>query len=283
MTIQSLRPQNAAGVSGNLLDRISIQHGPAALLGRFFLAADQAARDRGLSLRLHADLHSLVETNHQLRAEWGAPIVPVFNPNHSDLSAANSFWISGHDHTGQVVATQAARLFDMADTNVAAELTSLRLFYAAPQAHLASGSRCDVQCPAASRISGRVVYSGGGWYHPTYRGCGLSKILPRISRALAYAKWKSDFTISLLETILVEKKVYQSYGYTNHDPLITLSGYREPLQLHLIWMQQAEMLEDLARYVATAAARPLANDVRITETEETNISAPERQGKSSRS
>jgi hypothetical protein len=283
MSTHSLLRDVAAPVHGNLLESITIKHGPAGLLGRFFLAADQAARERGLSLQLHRELGSLVETNRQLRAEWGAPIVPVFNPEHSDLSEHNSFWISGHDHTGRVVATQAARIFDMTGSNAAAELESLRVFYARPQPHLAEGARCDVQCPAAERVTGRVVYSGGGWYHPSFRGCGLSRILPRISRSLAYTQWKSDYTISLLETVLVEKKVFRSYGYTNHDPLITLSGYREPLFLHLIWMERAELLADLARYLALPADRPVENDVRMTDTDETNIAPSERHGSSRRS
>jgi hypothetical protein len=263
-----------------LLDDIQLTHGPIAKLGRFFLLADQAASERGIRLTLHTDLHSLIEGNREMRHVWGAPMTPVFDPSHSDLSPANSFWISGRDASGMLVATQAARIFDMSQTNVAAEMESLRLFFASPEPHLAHGARCVVDCPAATALTGRVVYSGAGWYHPNFRGCGLSRILPRISRALAYTKWDSDYTFSVVEPALIEKKVYRSYGYTRHSPSIQLTGsYREDLNMELIWMPRDELLQDMAAYVDAS----VANDVRNTETAETNSLPPRRQGNSSRS
>lgn len=263
-----------------LLDSIQLTHGPAAQLGRFFLLANQAAFRRGVRLQLHADLNSLIEVNQRKHAVWGAPMVPIFDPAHSDLSPENSFWISGHDATGAVVATQAARFLDLSQSSAAEELESMRLFFARPEPHMAAGARCHVDCPAAQELTGRVVYSGGGWYHPNYRGCGLSRILPRISRALAYTRWNSDYTFSVVEDVLVEKNVYRSYGYTRHSPSITLTGsYREDLSLELIWMPRDEMLGDMASYIAEAAE----NEVRNTEAAETNMALPRRQGSSSRS
>ena len=263
-----------------LLDQIDLRYGPAAQLGRFFLLADQAAYDRGVHLQLHTDLGSLIAANRQMQSVWGAPMVPIFDPAHSQLSPANSFWISGHDDSGAIVATQAARFFDMTGSSAAAELASLRLFFAEPEPHQAAGARCIVDCPAASELTGRVVYSGGGWYHPKFRGCGLSRILPRISRALAYTQWDSEYTFSVVETVLIEKNVYQSYGYSRHSPSIRLTGsYREDLELELIWMPRQEMLADMVRYMEDA----VANEVRRTETAETNVAPSRRHGSSSRS
>ena len=263
-----------------LLDSIRLKHGPAAQLGRFFLLADQAAYDRGVRLQLHTDLRSLIDVNRQMQTYWGAPMVPIFDPSHSDLSPENAFWISGHDQNGTVVATQAARFLDLTQSSAAAELESMRLFFARPEPHLAAGARCHVDCPAASQLTGRVIYSGGGWYHPKYRGCGLSRILPRISRALAYTQWNSDYTFSVVETVLIEKNVYRSYGYTRHSPSIRLTGsYREDLELELIWMPQDEMLDDMAAYIRASAE----NEVRSTETADTNMLPLRRQGNNRRS
>lgn len=263
-----------------LLDSIRLTHGPAAQLGRFFLLADQAAYHRGVRLQLHSDLNSLIEVNRRRQSVWGAPMVPIFDPNHSDLNPDNSFWISGHDQNGVIVATQAARFIDMSQSSAAEELQSLRLFFADPAPHLAAGARCEVDCPAAWEVKGRVVYSGGGWYHPDYRGCGLSRILPRISRALAYTRWNSDYTFSVVETVLVEKNVYRSYGYTRHSPAITLAGsYREDLDLELIWMPRDELLSDMAGYITQSVEK----EVRKTETAETNDAPRLRHGSSSRS
>ncbi len=215
-----------------------------------------------------------------MQSVWGAPMVPIFDPAHSNLSEENSFWISGHDADGTVVATQAARLLDLSQSNVADELRSMRLFFADPAPHLAAGARCDVACPPAEAISGQVVYSGGGWYHPKFRGCGLSRILPRISRALAHTQWNSDYTFSVVETVLVEKNVYRSYGYTNHSPRITLAGsYREDLDLELIWMPTQDMLDDMSSYMTAS----VENEVRSMETADTNMLSLRRQGNSRRS
>lgn len=278
----NLQPQTplAPAYVTPLLDSIRLKHGPAAQLGRFFLLADQAALDRGVRLQLHTDLHSLIDVNQLMQPFWGAPMVPIFDPAYSDLSAANSFWISGHDQNGTVVATQAARLLDLTESSAAAELESMRLFFAEPEPHLASGARCHVDCPAAERVTGQVVYSGGGWYHPKYRGCGLSRILPRISRALAYTQWATDYTFSVVETVLVEKNVYRSYGYRQHSPSIQLTGsYREDLDLELIWMDQGEMLDDMAAYIRAS----VENEVRSTDTADTNMLPLRRHGSSSRS
>ncbi len=263
-----------------LLDQIRLRHGPIAQLGRFFLLADQAAHERGLHLQLHTDMASLDVAYRELQPGKGVSVVSTFHPDHSDLSPANSFWISGHDDQGMLVATQAARCFDMTGTTMARELASLRLFYADPQTHMAAGMECQVDCPPADGISGRVVFSGCVRFHPKVRGCGLSRILPRISRALAYSTWNTDYTVSMLETVLIEKNVHQSYGYNRHAPSITLSGSeRGVINLELVWMPQMEMLDDLNAYVSAAAG----NEVRNTETTDTNWQPPRRQGSSNRS
>jgi len=263
-----------------LLDRIQLRHGPVGRLGRFLLLADQAATDRGVHLELHSDMTTLIDANREMQSVWGAPMVPIFNPSQSDLSADNAFWISGRDDNGMIVATQAARFFDMSATCAAEELSSLRLFFADPAPHIAAGARCTVDCPPARAITGRVTYSGGGWYHPKFRGNGLSRILPRISRALAYSRWNTDYTFSVVETVLVEKNVYRSYGYRDHSPSIVLSGsYREDMQLELIWMPTETLLADMDDYVAEA----VANEVRNTEATETKLAPPRRQGNNSRS
>jgi len=213
-----------------------------------------------------------------LQSGHGVPVVPTFDPAYSDLSPANSFWISGHDATGMVVATQAARCFDMTNSSVAQELASLRMFFAEPEPHQAAGTRCLVDCPPARAISGKVVFSGCVRFHSKVRGCGLSRIMPRISRALAYSMWDSEYTISMLETVLMTKNVHQSYGYTRHAPSIRLMGSgRGDIDLELVWMPRAEMLDDMNAYVSAA----VANEVRNTEATDTNRAPLRRQGSSS--
>ena len=277
---QTAESNTSLRTAGSFLDQIQVRHGPAGLLGRFFLRAEQAARDLGVYLQFHTDMESLVAAYPNVVPGRKLPVLPIFDPEHSDLSAETGFWISGHDESGMIVATQAARLFDLTDTTVTQELASMRMFFRAPEPHLAAGTRCLMACPPADTITGRVVYSGCAIYHPKVRGSGLSGILPRISRALAYTKWNSDYTISLVETVLVTKNVHVSYGYKHHSPSILLRGTnRGDVDFELVWMPADEMLEDLAIYMSRAAG----NEVRNTETTDTNLRPSLRQGSSNRS
>jgi hypothetical protein len=271
----------AARPATPFLDQLQLRHGPVAQLGRFFLLADQAVRDLGLYLQLHHDMQSLAEVYPHVLPGRTLPVLPIFHPDHSDLSADTAFWISGHDETGRVVATQAARLFDMTHTTVAEEFRSLRMYFRDPAPHQAAGMRCEVDCPPAEELSGRLVYSGGAIYHTKVRGKGLSRILPRISRALAYSMWNTEHTFGLVEKVLVEKNVHISYGYTNVSPEIRMLGSnRGDVYFDMVWMDPQEMLADLATYASSMAT---GNEVRNTEATDTNWVPLRRQGSSSRS
>ena len=162
------------------LDLIELRHGPIPLLGRFFLLAEQAARDCGVHLRLHRDMASLAEQYPGVDPDRGLPVHPIFDPAHHDLSPENSFWIAGHDGSGRLVATQAAHFFDMTGSTLERELLSMRLWFGEPEKHRAAGTHFIVDCPPATLITGRVVFSGCAVYHPKFRGRGLSRILLRI-------------------------------------------------------------------------------------------------------
>ena len=263
-----------------LPDQITLDKGPVRLLAQFILQADRAAYERGVRLSLHQDFDLLRQVNEQSRSSWGK-LVPIFNIEHSDLDPANSFWIAGRDAEGEIVATQAARFLPLWESSLADELTSLRLFYRAPEPHLASGERCEVLVPSAAAITGRVVFSGGGWYHPRCRGTGLSAILPRISRAYAHSRWETDYTVSMVEPVLTEKGVVRSYGYSKVEPMIRFLGsFRGDLDLHLIWMATDEMLQDLT---AWAAAGSSAYEDRRIDVPQTKSSPRDRQGNIRRS
>jgi hypothetical protein len=264
-----------------LPDQITLDKGPVPLLGQFLLQADRAVHDRGIRLSLHQDFDLLRTVNESARASWGK-LVPIFNPEHSDLDPSNAFWISGTNAAGEIVATQAARHLPLQRGSLADELSSLRLFYREPGPHLAAGERCEVLAPSAGRITGRVVFSGGGWYHPSCRGTGLSALLPRMSRAYAHSLWESDYTVSMVEPVLTEKGVVQSYGYTKVEPMVRFLGsFRGDLDLHLIWMETEEMLQDLTAWVAAASSS--GYDERKTEAPQTKISPRDRQGSINRS
>ena len=265
-----------------LLDAITVRHGPTRDLARFFLIADAAAREVGVTLRLHGTLHGLIEANEAFGDSW-APLVPTLDPRLSDMSPENSFWMSGHDSGGRLVATQAARLLDLSRSHLDEELRSMRLLYADPSPVLNKGARISVEgdaAIAAARICGRTAYSGGGWYHPDFRGRGLSSILPRISRSLALTRWDTAYTMSLVEPVLTSKGVPGRYGYSHVETGIALKNtYRGDMELHLMWMDREYLTRDLHDYIS----KRVGNDARNDEADPTNDTFPSRQGSISRS
>src|SRR5580700_2483381 len=90
-----------------LPDALTIKHGPAALLAKFVLEGDKAARRVGIRLRLRHDFGELLYLNERedARGNWFL-LVNMFNPAYCDLSLEGSYWISGETDRGEIVLSQ---------------------------------------------------------------------------------------------------------------------------------------------------------------------------------
>jgi hypothetical protein len=179
---------------------LTIDHGPFELLGKFFLKAEMSARARGLELYF-GSFEELAAVNTENRRQW-APLLPMFRAGADGLSEDTAFCILGRNSAGDVVATQAARFFDISKSNLLREAESLRLFYGSTLGP--TDAVCSIRAPIAKKITGYVAYSGSGWYRRDYRGIQLSAILPRISRAYALARWNTETTVSFINVELVQ-------------------------------------------------------------------------------
>ena len=231
--------------SGRLPANLKIKHGPAGLLGRFFLWADSAAQERGVKLYF-ASLQDLVAANKANSDSW-RPLVPIFDPVLGGVRPETGFVLIGRDKDGQIVATQAARVYEWS-TSLEGEATSLRMFYADPAAAFARGDRCETATPVAKNITGRVVFSGAGWYRRDFRGRGLAGILPRIARAYAFTRWNSDFTISMMGDAVFAGGMAERCGYTKVEPssVELVASPLGAMRCALAWVQPDELLADLA-------------------------------------
>ena len=238
--------QEPLPISGRLPTQLKIKHGPVGLLGRFFLWADSAVRDRGVTLSF-GSLQDLIEANKANADSW-RPLVPVFDEALGGATPQTAFVLIGRDKHGEVVATQAARLYDWPETSLKDEATSLRMFYADPDAALAREDRCEITAPIAEKITGRVVFSGGIWYRRDFRGKDLGTILPRISRAYAFTRWHSDFTLGMMGDAVIAGGLAARAGYTKVEPgcIKLVASPLGEMRCGLIWMQSDELLADLA-------------------------------------
>jgi hypothetical protein len=153
----------------------------------------------------------------------------------------------GEAANGEVVATLAACLYNWHGTTFTAETEALRLMYANPAQHALEGEAWRVSACAGKGIEGNVAYSGAAWYHPNVRGCGLFETLPRVSRSLAHALWRSDCTVSISSKTLIDKGVTKRVGYTNLEMSVFATNSRiGTMTLGLVWSKTDEMLADLA-------------------------------------
>jgi hypothetical protein len=255
--------QEPLPTSGRLPAHLKIKYGPVDLLGRFFLWADSAARDRGVTLSF-GSLQDLLEANRSNSDSW-RPLVPVFDEALGGVTPETAFVLIGRNKHGEVVATQAARLYEWPETSLKDEAASLRMFYADSDAAFARGDRCEITAPIAEKISGRVVFSGGIWYRRDFRGKDLGTILPRISRAYAVTRWNSDFTIGMYADAVIAGGLAERAGYTKveRNCIELVASPLGEMRCGLSWMQSDELLADLAAIMDRASVPVI--DPRIAE------------------
>lgn len=231
-----------------LLAEITVDHGPRDLLGRFFLKADTAARARGITLSF-GTFADLVDTNARNTNSWH-PLIPLFDPKNGGFNDDNAFCMVGRNQQGEIVATQAARLYRWPNTSFYEEARSLRLFYEDPASMKLPKERCEITAPSTKFVSGNVCFSGGGWYRRDYRKRNLSAILPRISRALAFTRWRTDYTVSVIAEKVILGGMADRSGYTNVD--WDLRMYDAPVgtvRCAFVWMETNQLLADLSDFL----------------------------------
>jgi hypothetical protein len=228
-----------------LPDALTIKYGPAPLLSKFVLEGDKLARRMGIRLRLRYDFGELLYVNkHQVaRGNW-YPLLDMFNHEYCDLIPENSYWISGEDEWGDIILTQAGRIYYWPDTSL--EQEARLMFYADRE----KGQQCIVTASAARLITGVAFYAGAHWIHPHFRGHQLSHLLARLGRAYALSRWPIDWGFALTAPIMVEKGVTAGYGYkhASHSIFFPGSAFGETV---ISYLSAAEAYTDLTSFLAT--------------------------------
>jgi hypothetical protein len=256
LTYPNIVPENNL----RLPDALTIKHGPASLISRFVLEGDKAARQIGIRLRLRHDFEGLLQLNEQMvgKGLW-YPLMRMFNHEQSELTPENSYWISGEDEHGEIVATHAGRVHYWPGSTLAQEAD--HMLYGEND----ESQHCLVTAPDARKISGVVVYGGSAWVRPDFRGNRLSQLLPRLGRAYALARWPIDWGISIVAPVLVEKGIAAGYGYKHESRSIIFPGAPSgAIENVLVSVSAAEAYEDFRETLlqefsgsAVSKARPL--------------------------
>ena len=229
------------------LSELQLTHGPLAEFEAFFNRAYQAAAAYGVHLTF-GTFEELLEVNLANQSSWRA-IIPTFDPRYGDVAPDRAFCLLGYDRFGDVVATQACRLFEWPTSNFAAAAEDLTLFYKSPERDSRPGERCEVTAKAAADIGGRVAFPGGVWYRPDYRRGYLSLITPRIARAYAFSRWATDYTASLIQDSVVERGMVKRTGYPNIDWHVrTHNSPMGNITFAFVWMDADYVIDDIRRF-----------------------------------
>jgi hypothetical protein len=235
-----------------LPDALTIKHGPARLLSTFVLEGDKAARRLGVRLRLRHDFGELAYVNKQrvAKGDWFR-LVHMFNPQYCDLSPENSYWISGENEHGEIVLTQAGRIYYWPETSL--EQEARLMFYGGRD----EGQSCEITAAAAKSITGVVFYGGSGWVRPDFRGQRLMQLIPRLGRAYALARWPVNWGVSFVAPVLVEKGVAWGYGYKHASYSLFYPGSPwGDLEVVLTTVAASEAYDDFGKFLMTDLSEP---------------------------
>lgn len=247
------RPDSPAA-DVRLPDAVTVRHGPVGLLSRFFLKADQIARDRGIRLRIRTDMEELLDLNRREteKGNW-YPVLPPFNCELDHLTPENSFWISGVDEKGETVVAQAARLYQWHDSSLADHVREM--MYPDPACTLP----CYVHCEAAHKIRGVVYFGGSTWIRPDHRRKGLGGLMPQVSRAYGAATWGTDWLIAFIQRHLIELNMHQAYGYREASFGFSLPGSPwGDLEIALARQSSLELMANLEAFVSDSSKAAVA-------------------------
>ena len=231
----------------SFLPDIQLNYGPLDVLSTFFRQADDAMRKYGVHLAF-GSFDELLQVNRANQSSWRA-VIPTFDARFSELTPDSAFCLLGYSDAGEVVATQACRLFKWQHTSFFEAAQDLSLFYAQPDRDKLADESCEITAEAARNIRGRVAFSGGGWYRPDYRGKYLSYILPRISRAYAFTRWSTDYTASMFQDSVLAGGMAERCGYTRIDWKVHVKGSpMGNIKFAFVWMEPDELIDDLRTF-----------------------------------
>lgn len=245
----------------SFIETLTVEHGPTDLLGRFFLAADAACRERGIVLSF-GTFDEVVAANEDNRDSW-KPLFPAYHPAYHNFTDDNSFALVGRDMSGKVVVTQVGILYRLGKKTFHDFATELRINYDDPERMKQHGERCIPTAPSLKQMTGNVLFGGATWFHPSVRKSGFAEITPRISRAYGYTRFKTDYSTAFIVAGPLKGGLGDRAGYPNVDWGVDFEN--SPMgsfSCAFCWMQPEYLLNDLSGWLSRTGAAEVDAGVR---------------------
>lgn len=250
--LHPVHPDPDPAAKSDFVSSFTITYGPRELIAPYVLMLNRALADRGITLE-HGTLEQLLETNNRNRDSW-LPLFPSLNPESQTFTPENSFCFLGRDADGDIVATQAGRLFDWRGKTFKQATESLELLYADPKAQALAGETWTVSAPIAAELTGNIAFTGAVWYHPKVRGRGLATLLPPLARAYALAYWNVDATIVMMSQKNFSAELHKRTGHVNFQAAVHARGSTHgDVDYMLFWMRQQDIVREMGERLAGQA------------------------------
>ncbi len=215
-----------------------------ALLSQQISEFATAISGYGINLQIGTDFNEFLEIPS--RQSLRHPINPMFDPNQSEISRSNGFWLLARDKSGEIVHTQAMKLLDLTQTNLEEYLKTQSWDLRSHGYDFDDSKTICKLTESSSKITGRITYHGELWIKggPNgFRGGSLSILLTRLMILLAMLRWKPDFMIGLQSPMTAFKGLAAREGYTHMDQRSIQWFQRNSnvmMEDWLIWMNYSE-------------------------------------------
>ena len=230
----------------SFLEGLRLDYGPVPSLSLFLLKSETYLRNCGIQLSLDS-IATIAAKNAREFASWGR-FAPQLDTRLVNISDQDSYSMVGRDQAGNIVATQAGRVYDTGSRSLK-DIADDRSLYYGVEPPPCNGLTCELTAPAAAMMRGRLVYSGALWVHPSFRGQKVASILPRASRAYALGRWNTDYTFAFIGAAMASSPLLSMYGYRRVEPSYTFYEAGQPIYTGaLMWMGTEELVTDLEEF-----------------------------------
>ncbi len=199
----------------------------------------------GLAISLEHDFTAFAAAT-PLMEDYRGGVNPAFDPRCNDMSAARSFWLRVVDGEDRLVSCIAGKLFRV--TSLYPMIESLAVWYDNDPTVPHPDEPVEMLSETPRMIAGTVSMTGRLWTHPRWRNRGLSSYLPLLARSMFLARYAVDFHFGFVALPLVLKNLPMlRYGFPRVERCLRVHqrGLAEPIELHLVWMSQAELIADI--------------------------------------
>lgn len=207
--------------------------------------------DHGLTLQVDQNMYAFVDYISRQEDTHGVP--SSHDPHKCYLHPGNSFWVYIiHSASGDIIACHAQRL--MITDDFVHECQAQTLFGNLNPSLDAQPLGVDDFDEA--RVSGRVVYGGGNYIRPDWRGKGLL-IFNRASRTIALRHFQADYLCAFqMNTPQRRGMALTGLAFANVEPFIKggLPGKPQADDVQLSWSSRQEWMEAIRRELANQDA-----------------------------